>query len=246
MPIRALLFDAGDTLWYESPAYAAWFKVLTAAGADVDIEAVRTAVQIVSDALRPARLAFETRGSPVSDEELSAHWQRYDSMFLKQLGLSRLAEEVTPARMLQAFLESHSLFPDTRAALDLFRAKGYLMAIVSNGHDQEATARTLDIADYFRVIVGSAHVGVSKPDPRIFHLALEALGAHPAETVMVGDTWDADIVGAQGVGLTPVWIRRPGFTMSSPADASPVTTVADLGELLAHLERRPDSFDRPA
>ena len=53
----------------------------------------------------------------------------------------------------------------------------------------------------------SSSVGLRKPDPRIFHLALDALGAPPEEAAMVGDSLTADIMPARALGLTTCWIR---------------------------------------
>ena len=56
----------------------------------------------------------------------------------------------------------------------------------------------------------SEAVGVSKPDPAIFEHALRALGCDAADAVMVGDSWAADVEGARGAGIRPIWFNRAG------------------------------------
>ena len=53
----------------------------------------------------------------------------------------------------------------------------------------------------------SEEAGVSKPDPRIFRIALERLGCAAGEAVMVGDSWSADIVGARAAGIRAIWFN---------------------------------------
>jgi putative hydrolase of the HAD superfamily len=65
-------------------------------------------------------------------------------------------------------------------------------------------------------VVISEEVGVTKPDPRIFRIALEALGRPAAETVMVGDAWQNDIEGARNAGIRPVWFNRFGRPSPDP------------------------------
>jgi FMN phosphatase YigB (HAD superfamily) len=60
----------------------------------------------------------------------------------------------------------------------------------------------------------SEGVGVSKPDPRIFTLALDRASAEARETVMIGDSWENDVLGARNVGIAAIWFNR--FRRSPP------------------------------
>ena len=60
-------------------------------------------------------------------------------------------------------------------------------------------------------LIDSGAVGVEKPDPRIFHLALDALDADPARTAYVGDMPRFDVVGANRAGLRPLLMDPYGF-----------------------------------
>ena len=71
----------------------------------------------------------------------------------------------------------------------------------------------IETTDYFDTISWSEEMGVEKPDPRIFALALERIGASADEVVYVGDSVAADVEGAAGAGITPIHAdhrkRRP-------------------------------------
>jgi HAD superfamily hydrolase (TIGR01549 family) len=65
-------------------------------------------------------------------------------------------------------------------------------------------------------LVISEAVGVSKPDPAIFRAALDRAGATAKEAVMLGDSWENDVVGAHGVGIRPIWFNRFARPRPSP------------------------------
>ena len=82
------------------------------------------------------------------------------------------------------------------------------MAIVSNGGDQQEAAEQLEIECYFEAIIGSKYVGFKKPMPEIFEMALRKLAITTDQAIMVGDDWEADIIGAHGAGIKAVHLNR--------------------------------------
>jgi len=91
---------------------------------------------------------------------------------------------------------------DTMPALTVLRSR-FRLALVSN-FDHPPFARKLlvstGLAEMLDHIIISGEVKVDKPDPRIFRLALDALGCSAEETLFVGDSLDADIAGSRAVG----------------------------------------------
>ena len=73
-------------------------------------------------------------------------------------------------------------------------------------------------------VIISEEAGVAKPEPRIFSLALDALGADAGETVMIGDAWETDIAGAGAAGIRPIWFNRLG----APSPDRSVTEIVSL------------------
>lgn len=93
----------------------------------------------------------------------------------------------------------------------------------------------LDLRRYFAVVIDSAVIGISKPDPRIFTAALERLDALPERAWMIGDNFDADIRPAADLGMRTCWLApadRP-----APPDARPTARIASLPDLEALLGR---------
>lgn len=112
-------------------------------------------------------------------------------------------------------------FAGLRDVISQFKADGRQLGLVSNGPSpfQERNFDALGIADSFDTVVVSEAVGLRKPDPRIFRLALERLGRTAGETVFVGDNPDADIAGAKRAGLRAIWMRNRHWPQGGPADA---------------------------
>lgn len=84
------------------------------------------------------------------------------------------------------------------------------LAIVSNNllSEQVPKLREIGFEKYFDVLVTSAEAGVAKPDKRIFEIALEKLSVSPDEAVVVGDSFDKDIIGAYNAGIRSIWLNR--------------------------------------
>lgn len=102
-----------------------------------------------------------------------------------------------------------SPFPGTIALLEALKGK-VKVGIASNAQRLFTIPELarFGMPGYFDGIVFSSDIGVCKPDKKIFTVALEALSVQPERAVFVGDSLEADIRGAQSVGMKTVWINR--------------------------------------
>ncbi|HEY2825564.1 MAG TPA: HAD family hydrolase [Gemmatimonadales bacterium] len=94
----------------------------------------------------------------------------------------------------------------------------------------------LGLAEWFEVALDSTVVGVSKPDARIFRLALDALKVTPGRAWMVGDNFEADIRPAAALGLSTVWLAPPDATAPGDPGKAPTERIAALPDLARVLE----------
>ncbi len=125
---------------------------------------------------------------------------------------------------------------DTHPTLKSLHNLGFHLGIITNAADARDVARIIDgrnLRDYFETIVISADLGVRKPDPRIFEVALQRTGSSPETSVMVGDTLGADILGAHRVGMRGIWITRRS---ENPHNASLRSSITPDGEIKALAE----------
>ena len=113
--------------------------------------------------------------------------------------------------------------------------QNYRLGIISNFTGNLAPCLDeLGLSPLFAVASDSTILGIEKPDPRIFHLTLEALQASPEEAWMVGDNFEADIRPAVSLGLHACWMAPP--ERRAAADAPPHARVGSLPELLQVLQ----------
>jgi putative hydrolase of the HAD superfamily len=92
----------------------------------------------------------------------------------------------------------------------------------------------------FDAVIISEEAGVTKPDPRIFRMALDQLGRAAEETVMVGDAWDTDIVGARAAGIRPIWFNRFGG-VSPDCTVQEISALVPLAAVLSVVFANPES-----
>lgn len=97
----------------------------------------------------------------------------------------------------------------------------------------EARLRAWGLLPHIDLVVASAEEGVSKPDPRIFRLALDRAGCTAREALMVGDRIDNDIRPARALGMGTVWIRQGLGSLAEPREDAdrPDHTVYSFREL---------------
>jgi len=129
---------------------------------------------------------------------------------------------------------------DAHEMLRTFQEQGYRLAIISNAADDNDLQTLVDnanIRSFFELILSSAAVGIRKPNPRIFEIALEKMGVPNSRVAMVGDTLGADILGAQNADIYSIWITRRADNPSNRADANTIEADMEIATL-EELQRR--------
>ncbi|HEX8326209.1 MAG TPA: HAD family hydrolase [Hymenobacter sp.] len=101
-----------------------------------------------------------------------------------------------------------------KGALELLRAlkPHYRIGVVTNNRTTEQIEKLeyLGMTPFVDALITSEEVGAAKPNPRIFEAALQRLQAQPEQAVLVGDNWQADVLGASASRIRPVWLNRFG------------------------------------
>ena len=121
------------------------------------------------------------------------------------------------------------------ALLDYLRQRGYRMHITSNGfHEvQYRKLRASRTLDYFDTIILSEDAGANKPSPEFFDYAFRTSGARPETTLMIGDNFVTDILGAKSAGLDVLFFNQHPDQFAAP---EPVNyEVSHLREIMRIL-----------
>ena len=123
------------------------------------------------------------------------------------------------------------LFENTIAILDYLKLK-YNLHIITNGFDevQHKKLALSKIDHYFKTVTNSEMVGVKKPNPKIFNYAIDLAQTNVNQSVMVGDNYEADILGAQNVGMDTIF-----FNVNSQNMGNDVKQIDNLIHLKRYL-----------
>lgn len=126
-------------------------------------------------------------------------------------------------------------FPGALDTLRRLKEAGTRLAVLSNGDGptQRGKIERFALEGYFDHIQIEGEFGVGKPDERAFRNALAALGVEPADAWMVGDNLEADILGAQQVGVHAIWVDPDGAGVPDGSPVRPDRVIATLSDLLA-------------
>ena len=112
-------------------------------------------------------------------------------------------------------------------------AARYPLVLVSNFYGNiESVLHDFELDGLFGSIVESAVVGVRKPNPAIFQMGVDRLGMQPEEVVVIGDSYDKDIVPATQIGCQTIWLKSIGWAPSR-GDETADAVLADFQELKA-------------
>lgn len=122
-------------------------------------------------------------------------------------------------------------YSDAHSTLAALIDKGYDLGIIAN--QKHGTAERLDswgLRQYFEVIAASAEIGYAKPDKEIFEKAFELAKCTAAESIMVGDRLDNDIIPAKAIGMKTVWVKN-GLAQYQSAELGEGVADYQIGSL---------------
>lgn len=158
-------------------------------------------------------------------------------------GSVSVAEAREWSRMYRANYQTlRRLVPGARRLLERLHGRTMLGVVTNNQvAEQEEKVAHFGLNDLIDFLVVSEGVGVSKPDPRIFALALGRASAVPGDAVMIGDSWENDIRGARAAGIPAVWFNRFEQSPPEPLRVPEVTSFRAPRRVEALLSAKPQS-----
>ena len=232
--IRAIFFDAGNTLLY--PQLDERARDLTAAGFPARVEDFHAAERAAKQKL-DVWLWPQIRRGEVPRTIDRYYWAEYLGSLMGLIG----APETERARLIRLLADGFSnirtwsvVMPETPGYLALLKEQGYFLGVISNSIGTiEDQLQHVGLRGYFQAIFDSAIVGVEKPHPEIFRMALASAQVAGDEAVFVGDTNATDVGGAQLAGLHGVLIDRVGAYPD--AECPRITSLPELEKVLEKL-----------
>ena len=224
--IKHVFFDLDHTLWdFDKNSGLTFEKIFNLNNIDAKLDDFLTVYEpinlnywklyreekVTKSALRYGRLkeAFDTLNIKIEDDMIY-----------------HLSEEY-----IQHLASFNNLFEGTFEVLEYLQNK-YELHIITNGFEeaQERKMSTSNIRNYFKTVTNSEMVGVKKPNPIIFNYALQRASAKANESIMIGDSVEADIEGAHNIGMDTLH-----FDYKDQNDNHNYKRITNLRAIINHL-----------
>ncbi len=228
MPIDTLFLDAGGVLVFPN-----WNRVAAALA--------RQGIPVEPDSLAAAEPYVKREidlGETIAVTDDNQRGWLYFDLILDRVGVKASDATAAAMRELYEYHQRTNLWDLVPAAvvprLQDFRRLGLRLVAVSNANGKlHHLFDRLGLATYFDCLLDSSVEGVEKPDPRLFQIALERVGARADRTLHVGDLYHVDVVGARAAGLSAVLLDAAN--LYEGYDCPRVRSLDDLPPLLASL-----------
>ena len=231
-PARAVLFDLDDTLFDDQFSSRAGLAVLRSTFPMLASEPFPTFERRYRVILEETHLHVLTGALTPAE----ARRERFTRFLSESFPASSEDVESAAALYAAAHRASRRPVPGVLALLQHLRTHVKIGVVTNNVVvEQVEKLRELGMESLVDVLVVSEEVGVAKPHPAIFHAALERLACAPDEVVMVGDSWENDILGASRVGIRSVWLNRYAAPHPDETVAPQLTELAPLDQIAGLL-----------
>ena len=222
MGTAAVFFDVDFTLIHPGPRFQASGYCETCArhGLSVDPAKFEAAVVGAAQVLDSSDQLFNPQV-----------YIDYTARIIQLMG-GDVAGSAAPAREIyDAWAVNHhfTLYDDVDATLRALKARGLLIGLITNGHRSLSAFQShFELEGLIDVTLTSLQHGYMKPHASIFRAALELAQARPDESVMVGDSYSHDVLGAEAVGMRGILIARGG----GAPEGITAPVIQSLSELL--------------
>jgi len=226
--IKDIFFDLDHTLWdFDKNSDLTFFKILEKNNIKIDVNKFLNEYHPVN------RKYWEMyRENKVSKADL--RFYRLSDTFNK---LNYKVDHNVINKLAVDYIEHlsdfNNLIPNTLMVLDSLKLK-YKMHIITNGFKEVQKRKLIksNLAHYFKTVTISEDVGVKKPNKLIFNHAIKSAKASIKNSIMIGDNYNADILGANKIGMKAIYFN---FHKTSEENRENVIIIESLEEILKIL-----------
>jgi putative hydrolase of the HAD superfamily len=231
MYYKHLFFDLDHTLWdFDANARETLLELYdTYQLSELGIESAEQFIDVYTE--HNHRLWRDYHNGLISKEQLRS------SRFRLTFEHFELPEHLIPRQFEDDYVSicptKTNLFEGTHEVLSILK-NDYKLHIITNGflESQEMKMSRTNLMQYFEEVFISEVIGLYKPDIALFNHALVAVGAESHEVLMIGDSLEADILGAKNAGIDQVYFNP----LSDPHNYEVTYEINKLHELLAFLK----------
>lgn len=202
--VKHIFFDLDHTLWdFERNSELTFQLIFKKHSIPFEIEAF-------VEVYRPINLKYWNmyRNNKISSQNLR-HERLKEVFSILGYSYDRALIDLIAEEYINHLSQQIHLFPFTTSILDYLKDR-YELHIITNGfeHIQHKKLKSSKIDHYFKTVTTAEGSGYKKPDFRIFDYALQSAKAEKTESVMIGDSLEADIQGAKDFGMHAVYFGK--------------------------------------
>jgi len=226
MKIKHIFFDLDHTLWdFDANSDQSFKYIFNKLKVEIDFEKFKNYYYPIN-----AQYWKLFRENKISKNDL--RFGRLNDTFVK---LNYRVSKEKIVLLSEAYIDNlsnyNSLIEGTIAILDYLKPK-YKMHIITNGFEevQDKKMTKSGLSPYFEMVITSEQAGVKKPNPKIFNFALETCQAKASESIMIGDNYEADILGAINIGMDAIFCNFTNHT-----DDNNIKSVIKLNQIKRYL-----------
>lgn len=230
------LFDAYGTVVKLDDFFGRLQRGFAAAGIEIPLDVVTHAAR--------GEMRFYVKNSVRAYDEPTLQQVRLECASVLSAGLAEKGypislDEATVGRILAESIAFH-VYPDVPPVFEELQQRGVPMAIMSNWDYQiVAIMDELGLGRYVEFVLSSSAVGREKPAPEFFLVGLERVcQLHPhlkaSDCLYIGDTFDNDVLGAQQIGMRPLWLVREEADLATGNPGAP--HLCSMHDLLRFID----------
>ena len=228
-----IFFDLDNTLWdFNTNSYHAMYKVFiehNLLAFDVNFD------HFFNIYFKHNHLLWELyRNKGITKKELTR--KRFQDTF-DELEISGLDAEQMNSKYLTEMPKQRKLVDGVPEILDYLRNKNYLLFIITNGFREVQYKKLVNtgIDNYFIKIFISEDIKSPKPSNEIFEYAIKSSNARKSKSLMVGDDWETDIMGAVKFGMDSVYFMKDPENNEKKERAQNIYFISSIYDLLKIL-----------
>lgn len=224
--IQHIFFDLDHTLWdFDKNSALAFEVIFKDQQLEINLEQFLEAYTPINENYWKLY-----RDNKISKENLRTGRLK-DCFEILKFEISPVIIDLLSAQYIKFLPGFNNLLADTEDTLKYLHKK-YDLHIITNGFQevQHSKLKNAKISSFFKTVTTSEEAGVKKPHPEIFQLALEKSGGLAAHSIMIGDSYEADILGAQKFGMQSVY-----FDYYQKENDFPTLKIKKLNELKHYL-----------
>lgn len=228
----AIFFDFDDTLVYSDPP---GFETFLNACSRIELKFTKEIIRTGQRFLYRYFAGSQAQGDYAHfGRDLDRFYVNVTTLLLSEMGLDgRAAEQAVRVGELSVRLpKTLRCGPESYQVLNTLHAQGHTLGVITNnGDDIASRCRAFGFDEFLDFVITRIDAGCTKPDPRIFEMALDRANVTAEQTVYVGDNYYADVLGAETVGITPVFIDPKA--LFPEADCAVIQHLGQLPDVLS-------------